>query len=381
MLIGAFLWGFLVAPLFSIIAELFWGTVITKLGGPEFSANWSAALMAPAIEEGYKYVGVIVLFLIARAEFDDLIDGFVYGALVGLGFAVAEDLGYFILNFGGSVPAVIDGFFLRVILSGLYGHVTYTGIAGIGFAYFVTRRNEQTLGRRSAVAAGLLLLAMAAHFVWNSPLLAGLPDWLFTFSKGMPFLIGLVVLLWLARRRENEDLALVLSDESGKAGLLPSELEELRGWFRRRATARRMRHAAGPVAARLLSQLQREQLRLALVATSVDSPDDAALLEERARCQALRMQLWQIPGATAALGLDQATVEAARAAAATATEPNATVGAAGAWAFATPDWNDRRRVALPPGTKLQIIEQRESWTLVRAVNGWLGWTDARYLGS
>ena len=30
-------------------------------------------------------------------------DGFVYGALVGLGFSVVEDVGYFMINFGGDV--------------------------------------------------------------------------------------------------------------------------------------------------------------------------------------------------------------------------------------------------------------------------------------
>ena len=70
---------------------------------------------------------------------------------------------------------MLEGFYVRVIASGLYGHVTFTGIAGIGFAYFVTRRGEQPFIRRLLVAAALLLLAMAAHFIWNSPLLGTLP--------------------------------------------------------------------------------------------------------------------------------------------------------------------------------------------------------------
>ena len=64
------------------------GAVITKVVGGDFSYYWSAALTAPVVEETYKYLGIVLLYLIARAEFDDLIDGFVYGALIGLGFAV-----------------------------------------------------------------------------------------------------------------------------------------------------------------------------------------------------------------------------------------------------------------------------------------------------
>ena len=379
MMFGAFMWGFVVAFLFGGLSNDLWGVVISKLGGAEFAANWSAALTAPVNEEIYKYLGLVVLFLIARAEFDDLLDGFVYGALIGLGFAVAEDLMYFIFNFGGSVADVIQGFYVRVVLSGLYGHVTFTGISGIGFAYFVTRRGEKSFGRRLAVALGLLLVAMAAHFVWNSPLFDDLPDLLYVTVKGLPFLIGLIVLLYLARKRENDDLAAILANEKGQAGLLDIEMDDLRSWRVRRQTSKRLARAAGPGAARLFNQLQKEQLKLALVASSVDSDQDASLLEQRARCQDLRFRLWQIPGVTGVLGLTPDAVDAAHLAAPPPWAPNGTVASGGAWALATPDWNDQRRMALPPGTSLQVVREENSWLLVRAANGWLGWTDARYL--
>lgn len=175
MVFGAFLWGALVAPTFAGFVNDGFGAVITKVVGGDFSYYWSAAVTAPVVEETYKYLGIVLLYLIARAEFDDLIDGFVYGALIGLGFAVSEDIYYFILQFGGDVGSVLEGFYVRVIASGLYTHVTFTGIAGIGFAYFVTRRGERSFIRRLLVAAALLLTAMLAHFVWNSPSLQGLP--------------------------------------------------------------------------------------------------------------------------------------------------------------------------------------------------------------
>jgi RsiW-degrading membrane proteinase PrsW (M82 family) len=380
LMIGAFLWGLLVAPLFSSLGNDFWGVVIAKLGGAEFASRWSSAITAPIVEETYKYLGIVVLFLIARAEFDDLIDGFVYGALVGLGFAVAEDILYFMFVFGGSVQQVIDGFYLRVILSGLYGHVTFTGIAGIGLAYFVSHRFDRPLLNRLAVAAGLLLLAMTAHFVWNSPWLwRELPLELATMFKGLPFLIGLIVLLWLARKRENDALSEVLAGEIGRPGLLAGEMEVLRNARARRAAARRVRQSAGPEAARLLKQLQREQVKLALVGTAVDSADDAGLLQQRAVCQGLRQRLWQMPGVTAALGLTPDVVDAAAAVAPAPWARNAIVGATGGWALATPDWNDGRRIGLPPRLELQVIQERGPWVLVRSRDGWLGWSDGRYL--
>ena len=381
LLIGAFLWGGLVALMFSGLGNDAWGVVIAKLGGAELASQWSAALTAPVIEEIYKYLGVVVLYLIARAEFDDLIDGFVYGALIGLGFAVAEDIYYFIFVFGGDIPSVLQGFWIRVVASGLYGHVTFTGLSGIGFAYFVTRRFDQPLSRRLLVAGGLLLLAMAAHFIWNSPWLDDLPILLYGAFKGLPFLIGLIVLLYLARRREHAALGEILASEVGQPGLAAPEMDALRDRGSRRAAAKRIRIAAGPDAERTFKQLQREQVKLALVASSVDSPDDAQLVQQRAVCESLRFRLWQTPGVAAALGVAPEAAAAALQRVSSFT-PDTLVGPQGAWGWARPDQSERRRVGLAPGLPLDVVEARlDGWVLVRSQNGWYGWTGAPYLTS
>lgn len=380
MLVGAFFWGYLVVPLFAGLGNDFWGVVIAKLAGADFAADWSDAITAPIIEETLKYLGVVLLFLIARAEFDDLIDGFVYGAVVGLGFATAEDLFYFMFKFGGDVAQVLQGFWVRVIASGLYGHVTFTGIAGIGLAYFVSHRLDRPLSRRLLVAGGLLLLAMSAHFVWNSPWLwQDQPLFIATTFKGLPFFVGLLVLLYLARRRENDALSEVLATELGQPGLLPVEMEALHDTRSRRAASKRVRQAAGPEAQRLFRQLQREQIKLALVGTGVDSSDDAGLLQQRAICQALRLRLWQMPGVTQALGVSADAAAAAYAAVPPPWLRNAVVITTGGWALATPDWNDRRRIGIPPRLELQVMQERGPWVLVRSREGWLGWTYVNYL--
>ena len=109
MMFGAFLWGFLVAPLFAGFGNDLWGVVIAKLGGGGVRRRLERRADRAGHRGDYKYLGLVVLYLIARVEFDDLLDGFVYGALIGLGFAVAEDLYYFIFHFGGSIAAVIAG--------------------------------------------------------------------------------------------------------------------------------------------------------------------------------------------------------------------------------------------------------------------------------
>jgi RsiW-degrading membrane proteinase PrsW (M82 family) len=311
LIAGALLWGAFVAPILSGIANEGWGLVIARAGGPEFAGEWSAALTAPWIEEIMKAAGVMFLVLIARDEFDDILDGFVYGAMVGLGFTVVEDVFYFMSVFGGEPAGVLVGFFLRVVASGLYGHLLYSGLTGMGIAYFVTRRGEVSRGRRLAVAAALFAAAMFGHFLWNSPLLDFFPEppwtgveWiqipLATAVKGMPLLIGVYLAVSMARRREARWLVGALADEVGKGGLEAKELEVLASPGARRRAVKGMRARAGAEAARLLKRLCRQQINLAMVRTRVDQDDHPDLVRQREYCRSLRAALLAMPGAAPA---------------------------------------------------------------------------------
>ena len=207
------LWGAVAATTLSGFANDGWGLVVARVGGPEFAARWTAALTAPFVEETLKGLGVVMIYLIAPDEFDDMMDGFVYGAVCGLGFAVVEDVFYFMGVFGGHPDGVLQGFFVRVVASGLYSHVLYTGLVGMGIGYFVSRRQRQPLARRLLVLAGLSAAAVLGHFLWNSPLLDLFPSrpWsgmdllmipVATAVKGLPLLGFATLAVVLARRRE-----------------------------------------------------------------------------------------------------------------------------------------------------------------------------------
>jgi RsiW-degrading membrane proteinase PrsW (M82 family) len=270
LVLGALVWGAVAATVLSGIANEGWGLVVARLGGPVFAAEWTAALTAPFVEETLKLSGVVLIYLIARDEMDDLMDGFVYGAMVGLGFALVEDVFYFIAIFGGTPGGVLAGFYVRVVSSGLYGHVLYTGLSGMGVAYFVSRRGGVPFGRRLAVAIGLLVAAVAGHFLWNSPLLDFFPgsvddvgDWLriplAAFVKGAPLLLVVVVLVRLARRRERMWLEVALRSEVDSPALSEEELRVLLDPSARRRSRREMRARAGD-AAEPLKRLQKEQV-------------------------------------------------------------------------------------------------------------------------
>ena len=305
LVIGAFLWGAVAATTLAVLANIGWGAVIAQSLDPEVAARWVPALTAPWTEEILKAAGVVLIYLIARSEVDDIMDGFVYGAMVGLGFAVVENVFYFIAVFGGEPEGVLAGFFFRVIASGLYGHVLYTGLAGIGIAYFTTRRGEASFGRRLGVAAGLFGLAMLAHFLWNSPLVDFFPEppvegvefvqVLFaTAVKGVPLLAFVVVLIGLARRREHRWLQAALAAEVGEDGIREEEMAVLDSPRERRRARKDIRRRVGPEGADLLKRLHRQQINLAMVATRVDG-DHPDLMRQRAHCKALRDALQAMP--------------------------------------------------------------------------------------
>jgi RsiW-degrading membrane proteinase PrsW (M82 family) len=303
LVLGALAWGAIGATSLSAVANDAWGGVIARLAGPDFAANWSAAITAPIVEESLKAVGVVLIYLIARDELNDVMDGFVYGAMVGLGFAVVEDVYYFVAKFGGEVGGVLAGFFMRVIAGGLYGHVLYTGLTGMGIAYFVTRRGEVGRARRWLTAGALFGVGAAAHFIWNSPLLNVLPKGdvaplallalipLAMAVKGLPFLAFLVLMLRMAHAREVHWLRTGIEAELGGPGLRDGELAVLLSGRARRRARQAAARRGGPRAAALLKRLHREQIRLAMIRSKVTGDDHPDLVRQRAVCQAAREDL------------------------------------------------------------------------------------------
>src|SRR5262245_1367379 len=96
LLAAAFLWGGCIATALSIpfntaifLAVDRWVAIhpmIAEVLGPDAALLIAAPLSAPIVEELIKAAGVALIFWMLRDEFDGMRDGFVYGALVGVGF-------------------------------------------------------------------------------------------------------------------------------------------------------------------------------------------------------------------------------------------------------------------------------------------------------
>ncbi|HET9920610.1 MAG TPA: PrsW family intramembrane metalloprotease, partial [Ktedonobacteraceae bacterium] len=132
--LAAFLWGALIAIPPALFIEKQVDTALQNILAPGTSDVVRSALQglnAGVTEETIKGVGLLLLFLILRDEFDNVTDGIVYGALIGAGFAMVENFSYFATNSRNFLVFLIVG---RIIL-GWLGHSTFTACFGAGLGY------------------------------------------------------------------------------------------------------------------------------------------------------------------------------------------------------------------------------------------------------
>ncbi len=393
MAAGALLWGGVIATSFAGFANEAWLSVLGKVA-PDLAAPWGAAIVGPGVEETLKLMGVVTLYLIASSEFDGVMDGFVYGAMVGLGFTVVEDVSYFIqaaaLAPGGVSQAgpVWDTFLIRVVGGGLYGHVLFTGLTGIGFAYLVTRRRSALPGR--LLGGGLCIAAgVAAHAVWNSPWMqtilatdSGEPSvtqWIaYGAVKGLPFLLLLGLLLYFATRSEEDNFRAIVAGEPDPAVITETEILSLGSLLARRSARSAAGRAGGPAASRLVGHLQAAQVEYALIRSRGESLDDPALEVERQKISSIRSELARLPSVSAqAASRGAAATRGAAAPAAWA--PTHLTPSEGMPAWASPDPSKPPIALLPPWLELAVVSTVGDWAQVRASNGWRGWVDGRLL--
>ena len=271
-------WGAVVATSLVIWAETFWDEIAahTLVPGPGLDA--SNAFSAGLFEELGKGVAVVLLFLVMRNEFDDVVDGIVYGAAVGLGFNFMETITYMtnlyaILSPEGS-GGIAAGFqwYARQVLGLFMGHATYTALigAGIGIARQLPSRRQKVI----AILSGFLV-AIAAHFSWDAWLtffpietsLFGLVEvHLRTIVMTGPFTAGVIVLLVMGLRNESRALYDQLRKEAavGAGAVLPAEVDILANPWKRFGERLRALDKAGLRAYVRLARLQTAQLDLAM---------------------------------------------------------------------------------------------------------------------
>jgi RsiW-degrading membrane proteinase PrsW (M82 family) len=274
LLVLAFAWGGLVATTVSIPGSAALEDLVAKLGSPHLAADWGAALAGPTVEEIAKTLGVVAIVLIARAQINSVLDGIVYGAMVGLGFQIVEDVVFSLAAVslagqGDRVQPVVATFLVRGFLSGIWSHTLFGALGGAGLGYLVVHR-DRSRAHRIGVALLAVFGAWASHVLWNSPIFSdGLGNGLVgllavLLLKGLP---PLVLVLLIVRRVHDKEADYYVGRLAalGNAELITKDELSVLGSGARRAAARRHARAqAGRPAQTAVRRLQRAQAHLAV---------------------------------------------------------------------------------------------------------------------
>jgi RsiW-degrading membrane proteinase PrsW (M82 family) len=292
LLVMGLAWGGIIASSMAVLANQAVFSIFTSLFGEGFTQRWGAALAAPTTEELLKAIGIIAVILLALRGIRSAIDGFVVGAMVGIGFQVVENFVYtgnLLLATGDGVPplrTVFEVFLVRGIGAGLWSHAVYSGVVGLGLGYAFTRR-DRPLGRRLAVAVTMLGIAWFMHFLWNLPPLVEGTGPLVSVGKGAIILALLAIVVLRNQRREAHIYTDYLEALQDPALASPDEIEQLRTYGSREAGVREAGRRGGEKVADAVRQLQRAQADLSV---ALATGDVAAVTAGKRRIEQVRVR-------------------------------------------------------------------------------------------
>ncbi|WP_344781149.1 PrsW family intramembrane metalloprotease [Microbacterium kribbense] len=191
-----------------------------------------AVVQAPIVEEFGKGLGVFLIYLTARRAFDGPVDGIVYGALVGAGFAFTENIQYFaVAMIEGGTGDLTTTFFLRGILSP-FAHVMFTSVTG--FALGLAARRGASARHAAGPWAFGMVGAAALHALWNGS--AQFFDFFALYATlQVPLFVLFILGILLLRREERRLTRQRLGEYVGAGWFTAQEVDMLATGHGRRA--------------------------------------------------------------------------------------------------------------------------------------------------
>lgn len=268
--------------------------------------TYAVVVQGPIIEELVKGLGILLILALARREFNGPVDGFIYAALIGAGFAFTENIVYF-AQAGDTGLGLVWVLVVRGILSP-FAHVLFTGLIGLSVGWAARRTGA---GRIAIGFLAGLVAAIIAHAFWNGgsvlvlPMLGINPNnplgWIvFYVLTQVPLFLAIA---WLVLRLIDEDRATTrhrLREYEQAGWFTDTEVRMLTDWQLRTAALAWARRKS-PQAHRAMAAFIRDATRLAFARqhASVDKRDPNRRAAERAILDEVRERRRELTEATA----------------------------------------------------------------------------------
>nr|WP_272902086.1 PrsW family intramembrane metalloprotease [Brevibacterium daeguense] len=238
LLLVCLLWGAVASVIMTLIASLLGIVALAVVGIDATGDVIGAVIMAPVTEEITKGILLVVIVLTARRHFEGPLDGWVYGSLIGAGFAFTENLLYLSAAYAEAAEVGLwMTFVMRCLLSPLL-HSAFVACAGVSIG-LAARRGAWWLTVVMWIPG--LIAGMFLHGLWNgvATLTAGLENAILTFVIVIA-LSGLIAVGWFAvglvlRFNESKHTRQSLGDYANAGWMTHAEVDMLGTWKGRRA--------------------------------------------------------------------------------------------------------------------------------------------------
>ncbi len=182
--------------LYQVIRLLFMGGIVSLIIAlflfqlsDSFRLEWLGASVAGIVEEPGKLLALLLVANITKYRY--ILNGLLFGAAIGTGFAAFESAGYALhAGIADSTTAMMNNIMLRGMLSP-FGHIVWTAMCGA--AIWKVKENQKfNFGMlKDQRFLRIFIIAIILHMLWNSPVyipfygkyaILGLTAWIIIFA-------------------------------------------------------------------------------------------------------------------------------------------------------------------------------------------------------
>ena len=223
LLSAAFVWGAVPAALLALFFNTLFSLPFYALFSDSSAELATGGAVAPVVEEVVKGLALFLILVVQRHELDSPLDGIIYGAMVGMGFAMVENVLYYATYFSENGASGWNELVLvRGVIFGL-NHALYSSLTGLGIALAQMSRNWAV--RIAAPLLGLFT-AIALHAIHNVAMFTGsIAGFLTGLTFGWGGVMLTIAIIVLSLYQERRWMRHYLVEEVGLGTLSAEELD------------------------------------------------------------------------------------------------------------------------------------------------------------